>query len=266
MKLWMGDDTRSRLFREHSRIFNNAVCLSSLQVKLRTFHGFNPSIIFQGRVQHRAGSLLPSDGELPRFAQLYVYDPTLESNQRFKNMTIPNSVSNPQKAVMKSLLESVQQVLHQVNPFVKDFKQILDIPEEELENGKIVISATTPVNEHERRYNVPSSLQEVSILMEPGKHDLVLQKRGGELQTISDLNPKGMPMHFTLLFPLGTYGWDPTQKQADGARRVTTREFYAYHLNIRELDHENYLQRGCKLFQEWICMAYVHVEDQRLNF
>ena len=138
MRLWTGQDAKSRIFREHARTFNNAVCLTSVQVKLRTFHGFNPSIIFQGRVQHRAGALLPLQGEQPRFAQLYVYDPSLESSQRYQNMTIPNSVSNSQKVMMKSLLESVQEVLHRDNPFVRDFKQIIDIPEEELENGKIV--------------------------------------------------------------------------------------------------------------------------------
>ena len=53
------------------------------------------------------------------------------------------------------------------------------------------------------------NLQEVSILTNSQPHDLVLQRRGGGLQNISDLNPKGMPLHFTLLFPHGTYGWDP---------------------------------------------------------
>ena len=267
MRLWTGEDTKSRIFREHSRMFNNAVCLSSLQVKLRTFHGFNPTIVFQGRVQHRAGSLLPLQGETPRFAQLYVYDPALESNQRFENMVIPTSVSTPQKEIIKDLLECIQQVLHKENPFVRDFKQIIGIPQDELTNGRIVISAkNTPVNEHPRRYNAQTNLQEVSILMEPGAHDLVIQRRGGGLQTISDLNPKGMPMHFTLLFPMGTYGWDPESRHADGVRRITTREFYTFHICIRDVENGNYLHMASRLFQEWLCMAWVHVEGQRLNY
>ena len=42
---------------------------------------------------------------------------------------------------MEGVLKTVQGVLHNVNPFVKDFKQIMEIPAEELENGKIIISA-----------------------------------------------------------------------------------------------------------------------------
>ena len=266
MKLWIGEDAKSRLFREHSRMVNNAVCLSSLKVKLRTFQRFSPSIVFQGRVQHRAGALLPADGETPRFAQLYVYDPVMETTQRFENMVIPSSMSDRQKSILRDLLQNVQDVLHQVNPFVQDFKQIMEIPEEEITEGKIVISAKTPANEHVRRYNAPSNLQEVSILMDPGKHDLVIHKRGGGLQTISELNPKGMPMHFTLLFPFGTYGWDPESKHKDGKRRVTTREFYAFHINVRQGDNDNFLHMACRLFQEWLCMAWVHVENQRLNY
>ena len=266
MKLWKGHDSKSRMLRQHSRMFNNALCLSSLKVNLKTFRGFTPSIVFQGRVQHRAGALLPAEGELPKFAQLYIYDPALETNQRFENMVVPSSLSRSQKVLLKDLLKDIQTILHEVNPFVRDFKQIIDMPENEIAEGRIVITAKTPVNEHARRYNAPTNLQEVSVLMEPGKHDLVIERRGGGLQTISDLNPKGMPMHFTLLFPFGTYGWDPESKHAVGNRRVSTREYYAFHLNVRHGDHENFLHMTCKLFQEWICTSWVHVENQRLNY
>ena len=114
----------------------------------------------------------------------------------------------------------------------EDFKQILELPEENLSGGKIVLSAKAPTNEHSRRYNLQVNLKEVSIITNETPHDFVLHKRGGGLQFISDLNPKGMPLHFTLLFMDGTYGWDQHEKHADGIRRVTTREFFAYHIPL----------------------------------
>ena len=191
--LWNGTDARSRLFQLHARTLNNAVCLSSLQGNDRTLPCFNPSVVFQGRVQHRAGSLLLAEGEQPRFAQLYVYDAALESTLRFDNMQmqIPTNTSNAQKAVLRELRQVVQDTIHQVNPYVKDFLQIIQMPEEALGQGKIVISSKGPSNEHARRYNAPSNLNEVCILMNPGKHDLVLQRRGGGLQHVNDLNPSG---------------------------------------------------------------------------
>ena len=156
---------------------------------------------------HRAGALLPPDGERPVYAQLYVIDSALENTQRFANMTLPSGISNPHKATLKGILDSLQKTIHEVNPFVSDFKQIMEL--EDLAEGKIVITAKAPNNEHCRRYNLPVNLKEVSILTNEEKHDLVMYKRGGPLQTISDLNPKGMCLRYTLLFPFGTPGWDP---------------------------------------------------------
>ena len=252
--------------RKFSRELNNAVCLSSIQVKERRFSGYNPTVIFQGKVSHRAGALLPPDGETPKFVQLYVFDPALENTQRYENMVLPTSVSNSDRINLKRILDVIQNVMHQNNPFISDFKQILELSDEDLADGKIVVSAKKPTNEHARRYNLQTNLQEVSILTNESPHDLVLQKRGGGLHTISDLNPKGMSFHFTLLFPFGTAGWDPNEMHSDGKRRITTREFYAYHIQVRNNDNFNFLHLACRLFQEWICVAYVIVENQRLNY
>ena len=266
LELWTETNEKAALFRKHSRTINNAVCLTSLEAMERR-GGFTPSVIFQGKVHHRVGALLPDQGDNPKFAQLYVFDPALESSTRYKNMILPSTLTSGQKETMRELLQTVQNDLHENNPFIKDFLQIVEIPESDLENGKIVISAKKPTREdHDRRYNLQTSLQEVSILTNEQPNDLILQRRGGGLQYVSDLNPKGMPLHFTLLFPHGTYGWDPEAKHADGKRRITTREFYVFHLNVRDCLNQNYLHRSQRLFQEWICMAWVYVENQRLNY
>ena len=61
---------------------------------------------------------------------------------------------------------------------------------------------------------------------------LVVKIRGGGLQSVSDLNPSAMPLHFTLLFPYGTKGWDMETTHANSRRRVTPREFFAYHTQL----------------------------------
>ena len=69
-------------------------------------------------------------------------------------MTIPAGTSKKQKDIMKKLLHQVQMGLNKFNPFVRDFKQIMEIPDTDLGEGKIVISAKArPTGEHERRYN-----------------------------------------------------------------------------------------------------------------
>jgi hypothetical protein len=80
-----------------------------------------------------------------------------------------------------------------------------------------------------------------------------------------DLHPAAQPLHFPLLFPYGTKGYSEFAKQADEKRRITPREYFAYHLNMRNLDSD-FLFRGCRLFQEYLCLAFTTIESQRLKF
>ena len=95
-------------------------------------------------------------------------------------MTIPAGMSGPQKQILESVIVKVQEDLHNFKPYIQDFKQIMEIGEEQLGQGKIVISASArPTGQHERRYNEQINLQEVSILPNSKPHDLVLLQQGG---------------------------------------------------------------------------------------
>ena len=139
-RLWHENTVEGKLFRENTRPINNALCLTSIKVRTRDFvdSRFNPSIIFKGRATQRAGPLIAAEGDRPCSAQLLVHDPALQSSMRFQNMTIP-----------KEILEELQVELQTHNPYVHDFQQVIEIPPENLQQGKIVISAKNrPIGEH----------------------------------------------------------------------------------------------------------------------
>ena len=61
LDLFIGQDEDARIFRKNARSINNAVCLTSLKNHWQPRQGgWQPSVIFQGRVQTRVGPLLPS--------------------------------------------------------------------------------------------------------------------------------------------------------------------------------------------------------------
>ena len=95
-----------------------------------------------------------------------------------------------------------------------------------------------PGNSHERTYNLQQSFSEVSILTNSVPSDLVLRKRGGGIAHIYDLHPAAQPLHFILLFPYGTHGYSEFMKHIDGKKRLSPREFYAFHLNMNVLPLE----------------------------
>lgn len=70
--------------------------------------------------------------------------------------------------------------------------------------------------------------EKVNILTNSQPHDMVLQQRGKGLQSISDLNAKGVPLHVMLLFLQGKYGSNLEEKhilQSKIKQRVATRKF-----------------------------------------
>ncbi len=65
------------------------------------------------------GPLQVEPGANPAFAQIYVMDSALETTTRFANMTLPASTSQQERQTMRNVLETVQQVIHEENPFVR---------------------------------------------------------------------------------------------------------------------------------------------------
>ena len=165
-KLWTADTAEARLFREHSRPFNNALALSSIKVEERKFdNNYSPSVIFEGKVSQIYGPLQASPDDNPKFAQLYVHDPATEFTIRIANMNLPKTLTSTQVEMIKKVMAKLQMLMKEINPYVKDFIHICEIPDEDLNEGKLVISCKDrPKGTHERTYNQQTSLTEVSIL------------------------------------------------------------------------------------------------------
>jgi hypothetical protein len=126
----------AKFFRKHCRSFNNGFSLASIKVTERRFTGqFCPSVIFQGKLYKYAGPLQPGQGEVPRFSQLYVCDPALENTQRISNMCLPRNITDGEKKLTEAIVAKLQDEIKAVNPFVRDFIQICDYPEDNWSMG-----------------------------------------------------------------------------------------------------------------------------------
>ena len=208
------------------------------------------------------------------FSQLYVLDPSLETSTRFANLRLPANISDREKIELCSIMEILQNTLKDCNPYIKDYRQIINIADADLANGKLVISAKArPRGEHERRYNSPVCLEEVSLLTVKGKHDLIITKTDGRLEIVSEQNQSAMPLHHTLLFPTGAKGWHPDLKQSPESNKcLTCREFTTWHLNVRKegtydgVEFVNYIHYAGKAFQEWMCLQWLISENMKLNW
>jgi hypothetical protein len=86
--LFMGLDRRSSHFLSNVRSYNNMFAFTSLGGKVE-FGGTDgrgpPQFVISGQNYHRIGSLVPTDGSRPKFAQLYIYDTQNEISNRLSH-------------------------------------------------------------------------------------------------------------------------------------------------------------------------------------
>jgi hypothetical protein len=83
--LYYSDNRRSKYFMENIRSFNSMFAFTSMGGKIdSSMNSGNapPTFVLNGENYHRIGSLLPMEGDVPKFAQLYVYDTDNEIKNR----------------------------------------------------------------------------------------------------------------------------------------------------------------------------------------
>ena len=121
---------------------NNALAFASIIVEHKQVggEGYNPSVVIQGKVYYFIGPIQADEGQQPKFAQLYVHDPTLENAARKNNLYLPSSTSSEERRIAEDILIELQQEQKDCNPYVRSFMQICEIPDEELSNATIFIS------------------------------------------------------------------------------------------------------------------------------
>jgi hypothetical protein len=158
------------------------------------------------QIYHSAGTLLPADGEQPSYAQLYFYDADDVLNHRKRR--------NPN--LRREIIDSIQQCFSQSNPFSHVFLNAHNILQQQHVGSLAVHIVADPEKDH-RRYNTPT-VDEIAVVIVGNDQqsndgrDIILRPRDGGLQQISNLHSAYAPLHYVLLFPLGTPEWNPSLK------------------------------------------------------
>ena len=159
----------------------------------------------QGALHHSMGSLLPSPGKRPRFAQVYMFDSAQEQLQ-FRHETHPT--------LQLDILQLLSAILQDINPYVQFWR---NSAERIAENAQLTIRLTmlNPTVRDPRRYNRPTADEVAAIIVQPENdnepldRDIVIQRRTGQLRRISQHSPCYIPMRYPLIFPHGEEGWHP---------------------------------------------------------
>ena len=158
----------------------------------------------RGELVHRCGSLLPSEQDIPKFAQIYILDSNRQAHLR--------NYHNHNRLHLPTLLH-LQDMFQQLNPYIHMFFTA----RERLANNEHVairIKTLTDPNLDHRRYNQPTADEVAAIIPDSSleaarSRELILHSRGGPLTRVSELSSAYAPLRYPIIFPRGEQGWHP---------------------------------------------------------
>lgn len=246
-------------FVKRLRRWNNAFALASLGLDNREVappddnNPFPGNIRIQGQIYHQVGNIVPPEGLQAVFLQRYFIDTEEALNCRRQQLG--------EEHLDEGVLRTLTDLLHRVNPYIKDIKTSLEVIRErsamhgiEVPDGHIVISSDRrllPPDAHRGAYNVPSTSEIAGIILgDEGVAqsrtgnvklpDIVLHYRPNPARHLSKVNTTHRsydPLLYVLLFPHGEDGWHPNlhrQHTRPGAVRIKMTElnFYSYRVQV----------------------------------
>ncbi|PNY10906.1 helicase-like protein [Trifolium pratense] len=198
--------TDSKNYQAHTRIYNSMFAFTSPGMKIDDRKNVGkgpPTIRIQGQVCHRIGSMLPQEGEHPKFAQLYIYDTENEIKNRIHAF-------RDNKEIDANIVLKLKNMLDTHNVHAKSFRMARDTlkknPFQDLKL-KLISERTTDG----RIYNKPTVSEVAALIVgdidSAAKRDIIMHKRNGNLQRINEFHPCYLAYQYPLLFPFGEDGF-----------------------------------------------------------
>lgn len=237
------DKERGPSFQRSIRLYNAMFSFTSTggNVDHSINTGRGPYIYrLNGQNHHVFGSLIPDDGDTPKFCQLYIYDTANEVNNRLRWVS-----TNDQQVVDAEVVQGLITMLDESNELVSKFRMARD----RFENNVLVdlkVELKVCRSQSGRENHINASDEVAGIMIDSndntsGCRDIIIQAKTLKLERVSYIHPKLMALQYPLLFPTGEDGYhDKIKFQSADPDSTKDRDFmsmkdyYSYQLSIRE--------------------------------
>ncbi|XP_057414959.1 uncharacterized protein LOC130709848 [Lotus japonicus] len=230
-----------------------------------------PQFVISGQNYHRIGSLLPVEGDNPKFAQLYIYDTRNEVQNRM------NHFRDGKTTLDRSLVVDLIGMVDEHNVLAKSFRKVRDHVEV-FDSNQVALRLFRNRVHDPNTYNLPS-VDEVAALIvgdfdssDCGR-DIVLRTVEGTLQRIYETHSCFLPLQYPLLFPYGEEGF--AEKMGFGGinydssihkrENLSLREWVAFRIHERQFESKR-ITLSRRLFQQFVVDSYAMVESNRLYY
>ncbi|XP_022003820.2 uncharacterized protein LOC110901291 [Helianthus annuus] len=257
--LYFGGDSKSKFFLKNIRRYNSMFSFTSMGGRIdRTVNRGNAPFVFRlsGQNYHTIGSLLPQEGEEPKFSQ--------------------NSSSSNEQAIDVEIIEELKRMLDSHNALVKSYRMARDCFKHN-PHIDLKLRLIGKRSKDGRTYNLPEASEVAALVVGDitqavENRDIVVKTKTGRIERISELHPSYLALQYPLLFPYGDdmYRVDIPHRgvtpSSDSKRPMCTmREFFAYRIQDR-VNTFSLLHNAKRLFQQFVVDAYTMIESERLFY
>ncbi|XP_058783552.1 uncharacterized protein LOC131658256 [Vicia villosa] len=204
--LFQDNGADNQNYQQYCRLYNMMFAFTSPGMKFdNRFNagGGPPNIRVHGQPCHRIGSMMPLNGQTPRFSQLYIYDTENEVQPRIKGMG-----NNPN--IIPHVVTELKNMLDEFNTHAKSFRMAADrLRHSDVPELKLRLVADR--SKDGRIYNQPNVAEVAALIVgdvDTGdKRDIILERQSGKLKRISEFHPAYLALQYPLLFPYGEDGF-----------------------------------------------------------
>ncbi|KAL3651518.1 hypothetical protein CASFOL_004520 [Castilleja foliolosa] len=275
LDLTNGNTSRSKHFIQNIRSYNSMFAFTSMGGKIDNSvnRGNSPPIFkIHGQNYHRIGSLLPTEGQQAKFAQLYIHDTTNEVSNRINSVRSCDVESNLQEDIVADL----KTMLDENNILVQSFRMAKEKLTETVDKN-VSLKLIGKRGPQVRTYNLPEVSEVAALIVGDfdearGDRDIIIETRSGVLKRINELHPSYLGLQYPLIFSYGEDGYRDdfcySSKNAVGGRKrqkITVRDYFAFRFHDR-VGEISLLLKSRKLTQQLIVDAYTIIESGRLLF
>ncbi|GFS96145.1 ATP-dependent DNA helicase [Trichonephila clavipes] len=217
----------------------------------------------QGQIYHHAGSLLPLPDADHKFLQIYFM---VNSDEQIEQRCHYNACTR------RKIVGALQGLFDQHNELVPLFKTA--IQQMPADDYAVVIRADKrPVGQYERQFNAPTIDEVVIVIVgeEFKSRDIILHRRSGDIQRVSETHRSYDRLQYPILFWRGDDGYHFNIKMinpqtGEGTnKKVSAMNYYSYRLMIRQ-NAENHILKCRQLFHQYIVDMYAKIETERLLY
>nr|XP_047134532.1 uncharacterized protein LOC124812248 isoform X2 [Hydra vulgaris] len=124
------DHAVNQNFFKHIRSYNSSLSFASFTAEIAPPSNNGPFCFRVCRqILHRVGNLRPAEGCLPKYCQLYIYDPNAAVSFRMEQ---PGN-----DGCIHELMQLLQTLINQENPFALAFKNMAEVEDEEIRQAAL---------------------------------------------------------------------------------------------------------------------------------